>query len=289
MHKAIAREPGQRYASAQALADDLNRFLEGRPILARRVSTVGAGLAVVQAQPLAGRAVGGLAAGARERHDRLVDSGRAGQPSGRIAESEATRARGLAADLQASLTRSNRLAADLKTSLEVSERRRMALNSSAPGPIFERGRAACERGEIGPGLLYLVESWRSAVEARDPGLSHAARASLSAWRHQAPRLLRQFPTPTRAVSGMWPFSPDGKARGDVGNDKIGPALGRRHRRSDRLTDAAPRPSRCRGVQPRLEDRAHRGPAADAQVWDAATGRPIGPPLTHQGVVLCRGV
>jgi serine/threonine-protein kinase len=38
VHKAIAREPAQRYASAKALAEDLQRFLEGRPILARRVS-----------------------------------------------------------------------------------------------------------------------------------------------------------------------------------------------------------------------------------------------------------
>jgi tetratricopeptide (TPR) repeat protein len=38
IHKAIAREPSQRYASAAALREDLERFLEGRPILARRVS-----------------------------------------------------------------------------------------------------------------------------------------------------------------------------------------------------------------------------------------------------------
>ena len=36
--KAIAREPAHRYQSASALADDLNRFLDDRPILARRAT-----------------------------------------------------------------------------------------------------------------------------------------------------------------------------------------------------------------------------------------------------------
>jgi WD40 repeat protein/serine/threonine protein kinase len=34
--KAIAKEPAERYATAQELADDLRRFLEDRPVLARR-------------------------------------------------------------------------------------------------------------------------------------------------------------------------------------------------------------------------------------------------------------
>ncbi len=38
VHKAMAREPVQRYATARALAEDLRRFLEGRPILARPTS-----------------------------------------------------------------------------------------------------------------------------------------------------------------------------------------------------------------------------------------------------------
>jgi eukaryotic-like serine/threonine-protein kinase len=39
--KAIAREPAQRYATAAALAEDLQRYLEDRPITARRVSWAG--------------------------------------------------------------------------------------------------------------------------------------------------------------------------------------------------------------------------------------------------------
>ncbi len=38
VHTAIAREPSARYASAAALAEDLQRFLDDKPIKARRVS-----------------------------------------------------------------------------------------------------------------------------------------------------------------------------------------------------------------------------------------------------------
>ncbi len=238
IHKAIAREPGQRYASAKALADDLNRFIEGRPIQARRVSGSErawrwckrnpwlAGLSAALLLALVGGTIVASILAAQARRQ------------ARIAKSEATRARGLASDLEASLTRSNRLAADLKTSLEVSERRLTALNYERARTNFERGRAACDRGEIGPGLLYFVESWRSAVEAGDTSLAHAARASLSAWRHQAPRLLRQFPHTDKNSISQCRFPPRRQGRGDGGSDKMVRLWDAATGDADRLTHAA---------------------------------------------------
>ena len=279
VHKAIAREPGQRYASAKALAEDLNRFIEGRPIQARRVSRLERTWRWCKRNPwpasLSAALLLALVSGT------IVSSILAARASrqARIANTEATRARGLAGDLQASLVESNRLAGDLKTSLEVSDRRRVALTYERARTNLERGQAACERGDIGPGLLYFIESWRSAVEARDPGLAHAARASLSAWRHQAPRLLRQFPHTDNTRIWRVAFRPDGKAVAMAGRDHMvrlwDPATG------DAIGSPMPHQGErlCHGFQPGLQDPYNRcSDQKTAQLWDAATGSPIGSPL-----------
>ena len=67
--KALAKEPGERYATAGQLAEDLRRFVAGRPILARRSQRDRTVMALEQAQPVAGRRGrhGGGGAGGRGR------------------------------------------------------------------------------------------------------------------------------------------------------------------------------------------------------------------------------
>jgi len=82
VHTALAREPGERYASAAALADDLRRFMAGTPIRARRPTPLrqlarfarqnrafSAALAVAVLAILAGLA-SSLRSAARERRER---------------------------------------------------------------------------------------------------------------------------------------------------------------------------------------------------------------------------
>ena len=66
-------------------------------------------------------------------------------------------------------------AAKLKDALAQSNRRLALLN-------LQRGQAACDQGQIGPGLLWMVESLRAATDAGDPDWKNAALANLSDWR-----------------------------------------------------------------------------------------------------------
>jgi serine/threonine protein kinase len=56
--KALAKEPGGRYATARGLADDLRRFLEGQPIQARPVSPWERGVKWVKRRPAAAALLG---------------------------------------------------------------------------------------------------------------------------------------------------------------------------------------------------------------------------------------
>ena len=50
---AMSREPSARYITAEALSDDLKRFLDGRPILARRPSLAGRAVRWIRRNPIA--------------------------------------------------------------------------------------------------------------------------------------------------------------------------------------------------------------------------------------------
>jgi eukaryotic-like serine/threonine-protein kinase len=278
--KATARDPAMRYATAAALGEDLRRFVEDRPIRARRVSaaerlvrwcrrnrTLAASIGVAAAALMAVAVMSLLYARRQARH--AAEQTVANQRIARLAD-----------DLQASLSQSKGLAADLKASLEVSDRRRVALTDERARTNFERGQGACERGEVGPGLLYFIESWRSAVEAGDPGLTNAARANLSAWRHQAPRLVRQFRSNDNSFTAAVAFSPDGKVLATALADNTvqlwDPAtadpIGLPMTHPDRVSSMAFSPD-SKTLLTGCTDKMTR-------LWDVTTGRPIDPPFAH---------
>ncbi len=267
--KATARDAAGRYATAAALAEDLRRFVEDRPIRARRISpaerlarwcrrnkTLAASIGVAAAALVAALVLSLLYA--KEQY-RL-----AAHQSLRVAEQAAAtdKITRLAGDLE-------QRSKALESSLTESNRRLATLN-------FERGQTAFERGQIGAGMIWTVESLRMAAAAGDESAKHVALANLSAWRRYHVELKEVF-FPAHPVTSV-AFSRDGTTILTGSVDKTA-----------RLWEAATgRPVGQPMVHPGTVESVAFSPDGKtiltgsfdktARLWDAATGGPIGQPI-----------
>ncbi len=280
--KATARDPAARYATAAALADDLRRFVEDRPIRARRISaaerlvrwcrrnkSLAAAIGVAVVAMVAAVVLSLLYADRQRRHAaELADA------NGRIT--------GLAADLanESGVLKAERSAlknerSRLASALAESKSRLARLN-------LERGQAAFEKGKINVGMLWTVESLRMAAAADDEAGKRVALANLAAWRRYVSEPKRVFlhDADVRSVA----FSPDGKTILTGSWDKTA-----------RLWDAATgKPIGQPLAHPNIVKSAVFSPDgktiltgcldSTARLWDAATGQPIGEPMAHPSLV-----
>ena len=176
--KAMAKNPADRFATAQELADDLKRFLEDKPIKAKRPS-------LVQRATKWSR-----------RHKPLVTSISAAALVMLVAISVGS---WLWAAQQRHLVKTEQAARLDAESAGKDKARLLARRHMAYAQLL------CERGEIGSGMLWLGRILEIApVDAAD--LRRAARANLAAWRPhlRSLRMVLHHESNVLAVA----FSPD---------------------------------------------------------------------------------
>jgi eukaryotic-like serine/threonine-protein kinase len=264
--KCLAKDPRHRYASADALAEDLKRWLAGEPIAARPVGSVARFWMWTRRNPVVAGAAGLVAVAvvavavlsllyAREQNRRLSEQFDANRKIG-----------GLNKNLE-------KEGQKLKSSLADSNRRLAMVH-------FERAQRAFDSGQVSYGLLWLVECWRFATNAGDSDWQYLARANLSFWRYHWPELKGVFPHHARGIRPV--FSPDGKTilfkskndaawLWDVASDR---PLG--------VTMVHEANISCMMFSPDGKTVVTGSADKTARLWDALTGESIAQPLKHLG-------
>ena len=249
----MERDPAQRYATAEALAEDLRRFLEDRTIRARRV-------------------------GAGERAWRWCrrNPGLASASVLSVLALVATAATTLAlAVYQARNAHEQTLAAGRELALRKNSEVLLARVA------LKEGVSQCKQSEIGHGLLWLTRALEFAP-ADQPDLQREIRLNIGRWSRSAPQLrdAREFrkrvtavaisPDGTRALAG----SQDGTAQLWELAPGRSPAKVLRH--GAMVLCVAFSPDGKLAVTTATDTRA--------RLWGVDTGEEVGPPIDHGGPI-----
>jgi WD40 repeat protein len=245
--KCLQKEQGPRYASAQALAEDLRRFLDGEPIRARPVGPWERAVKWARRRPAAAAllAVSGLA----------LLAGAVGS-----------------AVYQARLSRS---LADARGHAEESRRRLVRLHVA-------QGTHALDQGDWLGSLVWFAEALR--LDQGDPDREAMHRTRFGAVGRQCPRLvlIGFHDGPVRQAR----LSPDGRYLLTASEDqparlwevRTGEPAAPPLRHDGAVLSAAFRPDGRAAVT--------AGRDGTARVWEVPSGRALFPPLRHDGPVLC---
>jgi hypothetical protein len=258
--KCLHKDPARRYGSAEALADDLERWLRNEPIQARPVRTWERLAKWVKRRPAVAVPTGGLLIlsivaftlalwGAREADDaRWAAEARADEEMRRR---------------------------------EVEEQASHEARVFATRQIIERGMTRCTLGEYGHGLLLLARGLEVAPDDA-PELQRSLRTLLTGWGRHLPRQRRLSGHEKRVLVGV--LSLDGKIFATGSEDGTarlwdvtrGKPLGEPLQHEGAVVDAL--------AFSRDDKLLLTGSGKTARVWDVASGKPIGEPLQHAALV-----
>jgi WD40 repeat protein/serine/threonine protein kinase/tetratricopeptide (TPR) repeat protein len=248
--KAMEKNPAERYGTAQELADDLGRFLEDRPIRARRPTLRQRarkwarrhrGVVMTMALALALLLLGGVT-GLWVAFFHINAAREEAEDNAAKAENNAATAKANAATAKANAAKERKAKNNARRAKKQAEERLVRVHVA-------HGIHLLEAGDLMGSLPWFAEALR--LERGGPQREQMHRLRLGAILGRCPKLVQVLSLP-----GDWgqefEFSPNGRylaAFGGVWRDDGGQS------------------------------------AREARVWDVVTGRPVTPALRHKGGVI----
>jgi WD40 repeat protein/tRNA A-37 threonylcarbamoyl transferase component Bud32 len=163
--KCLEKDPRRRYAEAAALVEDLDRFLAGRPILARPTGAVERLRKWVHRRPAVAALTAAVAASTILGFTLVAWQWR----------------------------RAESKAADEAAATKTAQRALLVASDRETRLTLHQALALCEHGEVGRGLSWLARALELASEARSPGLDRPIRINLAEWEGQLSRPTRLPP------------------------------------------------------------------------------------------------
>jgi WD40 repeat protein len=258
--KCLEKGPARRYGSAEALADDMERWLAREPIRARRASAWERVLKWGRRKPAVAALAGAVVVLALALLALL---------SVRLGEAEAGRSE---AEQQAQSLR-----------LQAAQQRRET-QLVAAHLALEKGTNRLERGDISPGLLWLVRGLES-LPADERDLRDSFRRLLAGWSRELHPLRDIIPV-GRHYGTALALSPDGKVLATPSENALclwdtatGKPLGKPlpHPGQPLRVSFSPDSQRlvtgCRLTRPGAAPQD----SWEAQLWDVRAGERVGPP------------
>jgi WD40 repeat protein len=213
--KCLEKEPERRYASAEALAKDLRRFLDDRPTHARplarserlrlwgkrnpAVAGLVAALAVVLLAAFATVSALWVKAEGQADSERVAK---------RQMEEAAQQTAAALLETQKQKLLAEQAQADAKTAADRAEKALLEMKRQKSLLEFGRGIMSCEEGRVEEGLQFFLRAAEIAEETGQTELARVARINLAAWPRDLPPAPRPFAH--KQQPRLAAFHPDGK-------------------------------------------------------------------------------
>jgi WD40 repeat protein len=270
--KCLEKKPASRYASAQALAEDLAHYLAGEPIAARPIGTAERVRKWARRRP----AVAALTALTMA----LTLLGFA-MVTWQWQEAERARRNAEEAQQVAERAQEQAEAARIEEKEQRQSYQRLSVNLAV-----DRGLHWCEQGDVGRGLLQLARSLEWAPHEQEDW-QRVLRINLGAWTQSLCSLRECFPHPGRVLAAAW--SPDGRfvvtgcadRKAFVWDVATGEPIGGPLVHPARVNAVAVSPDGTRILTGSGDLGCRRGAV---WLWDRTTRRLLRPPLEHPGPV-----